>query len=556
MHRPQQAPTDYAELHCLSAFSFQHGASLPEELVQRAHALCYRALALTDECSVAGMVRAHLAAKRLGLQLLPGAEFAVAPPAFWRGGAVDAPTVLFRFVALAHDLQGWGNLCEFITSARRAAPKGEYALRWQPQAGVVKAAGAGGFDAWPPLDNNEIILLLPPSLPIEQACAIATSAKARYGAAVWLGLSRSLDAQDGLHTLRLQQIAQFTGLLLVATGGVRMHLRSRKPLHDVLSAVRLGLPVAQCGRGLQANAERHLRSRARLGALFAPEHLARTLTIASRCNFSLDSLRYNYPLEAVLPGHTPAQTLRQYTQEGAAVRYPGGVPVSVQAQVEHELALIAELKYEMYFLTVHDIVRFARSQGILCQGRGSAANSAVCYCLGVTEVDPSRTSVLFERFISRERDEPPDIDVDFEHQRREEVIQYIYAKYGRERAAITAVVTSYRPRSALRDVGRALDIPEALISAMSKEHPGMYSRTVLAERLQSAIERVAGAADSAGGGRQGGRALSSVSPARCAGSSFTYAQRAAVPAGGRRSRCDFRYVFKGTLQTLGQHGTT
>ena len=496
--RPPPSPSPhYAELHCLSAFSFQRGASLPEELVQRAHALGYRALALTDECSVAGMVRAHLEAKRLGLQLLPGAEFAVAPPAHGRGrtgGAEGVPDVLFRFVALAHDLQGWGNLCEFITSARRAAPKGEYALRWQPQPQPQPqpqtAGGAGGFSAWPALDDNEIVLLLPPSLPIEQACAVAASAKARYGAAVWLGLSRGLGAQDHLHTLRLQQIAQFTGVPLVATGGVRMHLRSRKPLHDVLTAVRQGLPVAQCGRALQPNAERHMRSRARLGALFDAAPLAHTLTIASRCNFSLNSLRYHYPLEAVLPGHTPAQTLRQYTQEGALLRYPGGVPAGVQAQVEHELALIAELKYEMYFLTVHDIVRFARSQGILCQGRGSAANSAVCYCLGVTEVDPSRTSVLFERFISRERDEPPDIDVDFEHQRREEVIQYIYAKYGRERAAITAVVTSYRPRSALRDVGRALQVPDALIAAFSKEHPGMYSRAVLDERMQSAIDRV------------------------------------------------------------------
>ena len=518
---PASSPPGYAELHCVSAFSFQRGASLPEELVQRAYALGYTALALTDECSVAGMVRAHLEAKRLGLQLLPGAEFGATPPTSGWGGAGGTSDVLFRFVALAHDLQGWGNLCEFITSARRAAPKGQYALRWQPQAGAEKAAGAGGFDAWPALDDNEIILLLPPTLPIEQACAVAASAKARYGTAVWLGLSRSLGAQDALHTLRLQQIAQFTGLPLVATGGVRMHLRSRKPLHDVLTAVRLGLPVAQCGRVLQPNAERHLRSRARLGTLFDAAPLAHTLKISSRCKFSLDSLRYHYPLEAVLPGHTPAQTLRQYTQEGALLRYPGGVPASVQAQVEHELALIAELKYEMYFLTVHDIVRFARSQGILCQGRGSAANSAVCYCLGVTEVDPARTSVLFERFISRERDEPPDIDVDFEHQRREEVIQYIYAKYGRQRAAITAVVTSYRPRSALRDVGRALQIPEALITAMAKEHPGMYSRTVLGERLEAAIERVEGL---------GGRALSSVSPARCAGSSFTCAERSAAQA--------------------------
>ena len=486
-------PPDYAEMHCLSAFSFQHGASLPDELVQRAHALGYRALALTDECSVAGMVRAHEAARVAGLKLLPGAEFGVMPS----GGGPDA---LFRFVALAHDLQGWGNLCEFITSARRAASKGQYELRWQPpqsqsqlQAQKNRTTGAGGFDAWPALDHNEIILLLPPSLPVEHACGIATAARTRYGTAVWLGLARSLGAQDAGNTLRLQLIAQFTGLPLVAVGGVHMHVRSRKPLHDVISAVRLGRPLAQCGRGLQSNAERHLRSRARLGALFDAQYLANTLVVAQRCNFSLNSLRYRYPLEAVLPGHTPAQTLRQYTEEGAQRRYPGGVPQDVRAQVEHELALIAELHYEMYFLTVHDIVRFARSQGILCQGRGSAANSAVCYCLGVTEVDPSRMRVLFERFISRERDEPPDIDVDFEHQRREEVIQYIYTKYGRERAAITAVVTRYRPRSALRDVGRALQIPEALINALAKEHPGMYGRTVLAERLQSAIERVSAA---------------------------------------------------------------
>ena len=481
----------YAELYAISAFSFQHGASLPQELVARAKALGYAALALTDECSVAGVVRAHEAARAAGLPLLPGAEFGV---------RAVAGEMLFRFVALPHDLQGWGNMCEFISSARRAAPKGQYALHWQP--------AQGGWAAWPSLAGNEIILLLPPALSMEKACAIAAAARAHCGAQVWLGTTRSLGAQDALHSLRIRQIAHLSGLPVVAVGAVQMHVRSRKPLHDVITAVRMRLPVAQCGRGLQANAERHLRSRARLASLFDTEHLANTLEIARRCHFSLDSLRYHYPLEAVLPGQTPAQTLRHYTEEGACVRYPAGMPDSVRAQVEHELALIAELKYEMYFLTVHDIVRFARSQGILCQGRGSAANSAVCYCLGVTEVDPSRMSVLFERFISRERDEPPDIDVDFEHQRREEVIQYIYAKYGRERAAITAVVTRYRPRSALRDVGRALQIPEALINALAKEHPGMYGRTVLAERLQSAIERVTATVTSSCATSQSGRALS------------------------------------------------
>ena len=481
----------YAELYAMSAFSFQHGASLPQELVARAKALGYAALALTDECSVAGVVRAHEAARGAGLQLLPGAEFGV---------RAVVGEMLFRFVALPHDLQGWGNLCDFISSARRAAPKGQYALHWQP--------AQGGWAAWPSLAGNELILLLPPTLSVEKACAIAAAARAHYGAQVWLGATRSLGVQDALHALRMRQIARLSGLPVVAVGAVQMHVRSRKPLHDVITAVRLRLPVAQCGRGLQANAERHLRSRARLVSLFDAEHLANTLEIASRCHFSLDSLRYHYPLEAVLPGQTPAQTLRHYTEEGACVRYPQGMPENVRAQVAHELALIAELKYEMYFLTVHDIVRFARSRGILCQGRGSAANSAVCYCLGVTEVDPSRMSVLFERFISRERDEPPDIDVDFEHQRREEVIQYIYAKYGRERAAITAVVTRYRPRSALRDVGRALQIPEALINALAKEHPGMYGRTVLAERLQSAIERVTATVTSSCATSQSDRGLS------------------------------------------------
>ena len=465
----------YAELHCLSNFSFQRGASQPEELVERAVALGYSALAITDECSVAGVVRAHGEARKpgsRGLKLLLGAEFRVS-----RAGTDSGFTV----IVLAHHLQGWGNLCEFITVARRAAPKGEYQVGW---------SGPENQALWARLQGCEILLAFPSAINIEAACAITTGARALFGLNLWLAVPARLGPDDALQLHRLQQLAQLTGVPLVAAGDVRMHVRSRKPLHDVLTAVRLGKPVAECGFALQPNAESHLRSRARLAAIYPAALLANTLVVAERCNFGLEALRYHYPLEAVLPGHTPAQTLRQYTQEGAQIRYPQGVPSSVQGQLEHELALIAELKYEMYFLTVHDIVRFAREKNILCQGRGSAANSAVCYCLGVTEVDPSRSSVLFERFISRERDEPPDIDVDFEHQRREEVIQYIYAKYGRERAAITAVVTSYRPRSALRDVGRALEIPDDLIAALAKEHPGMYSRAVLAERLQAAIDRL------------------------------------------------------------------
>jgi error-prone DNA polymerase len=446
----------------------------------------------------------------------------------------------FTVVVLPHNLQGWGNLCEFITRARMAAPKGDYRVAWleQPEA-----------SPWHTLRHCEVLLYLPLAIKTEAACAIAMSARGLFGTHCWLAVIAGLGGMQALERAHWQQIAAVSGLAPLATGQVRMHTRSRKPLHDVLTAVRCGLPVAQCGFALQANAEHHLRSRARLAALFTPDELAHTLVVAGRCSFTLDALRYQYPMEAVLPGHTPAQTLRQYTEEGAFERYPAGMPPNVRTQVEHELTLIADMKYEMYFLTVHDLVRFARGRGILCQGRGSAANSAVCYCLGVTEVDPSRMNVLFERFISKERDEPPDIDVDFEHQRREEVIQYIYAKYGRERAAITAVVASYRPRSALRDVGRALEIPEVLITAMAKEHPGMYSRAVLVERLQAAIEKVAGCADSAGarggfdaqapagsawGGSQSGRAPSSVSPARVAGSSLTCAEHPAAlaPAGG------------------------
>ena len=468
---PQAAPPPrlpaYAELHCLSNFSFQRAASQPEELVERAHTLGYSALAITDECSVAGVVRAHGEAERLKLKLLLGSEFVVQM----------GDGVAFTLVALAHNLAGWGNLCEFITRARRAAPKGDYLVRW---ADVQEQT----------LADCEILLSGLDALYMEAAWAVSTRMHALYPGHVWLSLTLGLAGTDALRQEGAQQLARLTCLPLVATGQVQMHVRSRKPLHDVLTAVRVGKPVAQCGFALQANAELHLRTRARLAALYPPALLEATQTIAARCKFNLKELRYQYPQEAVLPGHTPAETLLQYTEEGARERYPAGVPTTVQAQIEHELMLIAELHYEMYFLTVHDLVRFARGRGILCQGRGSAANSAVCYCLGVTEVNPALSNLLFERFISRERDEPPDIDVDFEHQRREEVIQYIYTKYGRARAAITAVVASYRPRSALRDVGRALDIPELLITAMAKEHPGMYSREVLVERLQSAIERV------------------------------------------------------------------
>ena len=470
----------YAELHCLSNFSFQRGASHAHELVARAHALGYGALAITDECSVAGVVRAHVEAKKLGLKLLPGAEFVVALDGTGGTPADNASAATrtqaapgFTVIALAHDLAGWGDLCEFITLARRAAPKGQYRVRWQDP-------------HWALLAGCEVLLVIPFAITMEAAYSISARARGLFGLNLWLAVELLLKPDDALYQHKLAQLSKLTGVPLVAAGQVHMHVRSRKPLQDVISAVRLGATVADCGFALQPNAEGHLRSRERLAQIYPPALLANTLTVAARCSFSLDELRYQYPLETVLPGLTSAQTLRQFTLEGARTRYPQGMPVAVHKQVDYELELITELKYEMYFLTVHDIVRFARSQNILCQGRGSAANSAVCYCLGVTEVDPAHSNLLFERFISRARNEPPDIDVDFEHDRREEVIQYIYAKYGRERAAIAATVVTYRPRSAIRDVGRALGVDEALIERFAKEHFWFDRPSALAGNLVQA----------------------------------------------------------------------
>jgi error-prone DNA polymerase len=465
----------YAELHCRSNFSFLTGASHPEELVERALQLGYSALAITDECSLAGVVRAHGQAKQSALHLIVGAEMRLTQP---DGGAHA------RLVLLAQTRRGYGNLSHWITVARRRAAKGQYQAHPADLEGKVPNAPmlAG-------LPDCTALLVPQASQSFEEVFAHAMWLKTwmQDRAAIALELlHRGSDAQ--LLDI-VQRVAGFSGLPIVAAGDVVMHLRSRKPLHDALTATRLGLPVAQCGFALEPNAEAHLRSRGRLAALYRPEWLEATLAIAGRCSFSLNELRYEYPQEIVPAGHTPASWLRALVEEGLPRRYPPakfaeGPPVKVLAQIEHELALIAQLKYEPYFLTVADIVRWARKKGILCQGRGSAANSAVCYCIGITEVDPARTSVLFERFISAERNEPPDIDVDFEHQRREEVIQYIYKKYGRHRAALTAVVISYRPRSALRDIGRALGIDLQRIDAVAKSQHWFDGRSVSAERLR------------------------------------------------------------------------
>ena len=450
----------YAELRCLSNFSFLRGASKPEELVTRAKALGYAALAMTDECSMAGIVRAHVHAKAAGLKLLVGSQFQV---------ACEIP---FNLVVLAINLNGYGNLCEFITRLRRASEKkGTYRLRQDDLLGTELA---------------DCLVVVSPeraSTPA-QLLAIGQWTLQHFIGRCWLGVEqlRTLDDEIWLHKLR--QVSDETAIPLVAVGDVHMHVRSRKPLQDVMTAIRIGKPLTECGLDLQQTAERHLRTRLRLAQTFPADLMAETLEVTNRCHFSLDELKYHYPQEVVPAGETAESYLRRVTYEGAGRRWPGGMSAKVQHQIEHELTLICELHYEQYFLTVYDIVAFARSRHILCQGRGSAANSAVCYCLGVTEVDPARMSVLFERFISKERNEPPDIDIDCEHERREEVIQYLYQKYGRDRAALTGVVISYRPKSAIRDVGKALGFDLELLEKLAKSHRHWDGREVHADRLK------------------------------------------------------------------------
>ena len=419
-------PPEYAELHCLSNFSFLRGASHPEELVQRAVDLGYHALAITDECSLAGVVRAHVAAKTHGLQLLIGSELRLEDG--------------LRLVLLATERESYGDLCELITRARRAASKGRYRLERKDMTSRLARC---------------LALWLPDPVPDPEHGRWLSR---RFPQRTWLVVELMAATNDRVRLANLQGLGKALGLPLVASGDVHMHRRGRRALQDTLTAVRLGRSLTDAGFALHPNGERHLRSRRTLSRLYPRDLLAETITIAQQCHFSLDELRYEYPAELVPDGCTAIGWLRRLTERGIARRWPQGVPERVRHLVEHELVLIAELGYEHYFLTVEDIVAFARSQGILCQGRGSAANSAVCYCLGITEVDPGRMEMLFERFISRERNEPPDIDVDFEHERREEVIQYVYGKYGRERAALAATVITYRGRSAMRDIGKALGL--------------------------------------------------------------------------------------------------
>ena len=426
----------YAELHCLSSFSFGRGASSARELFERAKACGYTALAITDECSLAGIVRALEASRATGLKLIVGAEFQLC----------DGP----KLVLLCASKVGYTALCALITRGRRASRKGSYQLSCADFADGL----SGTFALWLPAADAD--------------AAHGQWMRATFGARAWLAVELHHGPDDAQRLRELQALAHAVGLPLLAAGDVHMHVRRRLALQHTLTAIRYRVPITAAGALIFRNGERHLRRRQALAVIYPAPLLQAGVELAARCHFTLDELRYRYPAELVPAGHSASSWLRQLTMHGARWRWPHGVPQNVREQMERELALITGLKYEPYFLTVHDIVRFARSRNILCQGRGSAANSAVCFALGITEVDPARMNLLFERFISKERDEPPDIDVDFEHERREEVIQYIYRKYGRERAALTATVICYRSKSALRDVARALGLPLDQVHQLSQ----------------------------------------------------------------------------------------
>ncbi|MFJ3373851.1 error-prone DNA polymerase [Pseudomonas sp. NPDC086112] len=426
---------DYAELHCLSNFSFQRGASSALELFQRAKKQGYRALAITDECTLAGIVRAWQAAKAVELPLIIGSEIRIE----------DGP----KLVLLVESLEGYQTLCRLITRARRRTQKGQYQVLWE--------------DFGEPLPGL-LALWVPDAVDdVEQGHWL----KQAFAERLWLSVQLHRGQDDTRRLAALLTLARELRIPAVASGDVHMHARGRRALQDTMTAIRHHLPVAEAGLRLHPNGERHLRSLDALRELYPQALLDETLSIARRCTFNLGQLRYQYPRELVPEGRTATSWLRELAEKGVRWRWEKGPKAEVLAQIDKELQLIAELGYESYFLTVHDIVNFARKQHILCQGRGSAANSAVCYVLGITEIDPERSTLLFERFLSKERNEPPDIDVDFEHERREEVLQYVFQRYGRTRAALTAVVSTYHGAGAVRDVAKALGLPPDQVNALA-----------------------------------------------------------------------------------------
>ncbi|MBO2628644.1 error-prone DNA polymerase [Shewanella algae] len=485
----------YAELHAISNYSFLRGASHPDELVQQAAKLGYEAIAITDECSLAGVVKAHEVAKQSGIKLIVGAEFHLPEGCL---------------VLLARNRRGYGLISTLITRGRRRADKGKYRLTLDDFATIDH----GCFCLWRPPSVSELLaqadlqrtehqsleqqnvdnqnstnqglsnqspsqqtpwLTQLQQRSLAQLNALATRVKAAFSLPLYLLMERQLQPGEAWYFEACEALSNRFSLPCVAAGNVQMHLAERQRLHDVLSCIRHGRAVPMAGELLSGNAEMALKPITAMARRHPQAWLARSCELASRCHFNLDELKYEYPAELVPSGLSASEYLAQEVEKGARRRFGEAVPPEVQTQYRRELKLIAELNYEYFFLTIYDLVCFAARQGILHQGRGSAANSVVCYCLGITEVDPTKVNMLFERFISKERHEPPDIDVDFEHERREEVIQYIYQKYGRERAALAASVITYRFKSAMKDVGKALGLSEQrldeLIGAVDRRDP-------------------------------------------------------------------------------------
>lgn len=469
----------YVELHCKSNFSFLEGASHADELVEQSVKLGYLGLAITDRNSLAGIVRGYTAAKDLGIQYIVGCELHL----------IDGPPM----VVWPSDRAAYGRLCRLITLGRSRCPKGKCEIKWSDLPNYSDGLLAGIMLRQPQTDRPSALQQVASDVP-------AVSIDDRDWL-TWLGRFREEFDDRGYLLSNLQlgvddasklemhsKLARESKVPLLAAGDVHYHLPERMLLHDLLIAIASGKTIAEISAVRPPNAQQSLRSIEQLKFLYRsqPEAMARTVEVASKCRFQLDSLRYEYPLETAPAGITPIEHLKRLAWKGAKQRYPKEVPQKIVDLLRHEMELIEELHYEAYFLTVWDLVRYARSQGILCQGRGSAANSVVCYCLGVTSVDPNELDLLFERFISRERGEAPDIDIDFEHQRREEVLQYIYSKYGRERAGMTATVITYRTRSAVRDCGKALGISMDRIDALSKIVDGRSGSESLAERCKMA----------------------------------------------------------------------
>lgn len=463
----------YAELCCQTAFSFHEGASMPEELVPRAHELGLAGLGVVDRDGVYGMVRAWKKAKEHPIPVLHGATLSVLDPRVGeltgppdakgpdRGGILELPV-------LAMDAQGWASLSELLSLSRHEQPKGSGLLRLEQV-----------------LEHHPGLLVMADG---RWPVGLIAQLREGFGAARTRLLTHRLhQPQDKRLERQVMESARALDLDILATNRVLLHDASRKPLQDVLTCIRNRLPLHQAGRRLLPNAERRLRAPEHMARRFAdqPQWLRNTLPVAEMCRFRLDQLRYTYPEEVVPSGHSPMSWLRELTEKGLRWRFPDHIPDSVRAQANHELQLVQELDFPAYFLTVYDAVRFARERGILCQGRGSAANSVICYALGITAVNPSRQRVLFERFLSKERGEPPDIDVDFEHERREEVLQYLYDKYGRHRAAMVNEIISYRSRSAIRDVGKVLGLSVDQVDRLAKTLD-WRDKELLAERLKEA----------------------------------------------------------------------